>query len=107
MKKTVIAVITGLTLAGCNAGTRHLMRDYESGRHKFESIDVKDTTKQNTECEIIIPLLLTAGPLGFDTDASIMSIAKEKGINTITYVDYQLKYIIPFFIQKCYTVYGY
>ena len=34
-------------------------------------------------------------------------MAKEKGINTITYVDYQLKYIIPFFIQKCYTVYGY
>ena len=49
MKKTVIAVITGLTLAGCNAGTRHLMPDYESGRHKFESIDVKDTTLSKTQ----------------------------------------------------------
>lgn len=107
MKKTVITIIAGLILAGCNMGTRHLMPDYSSGRYKFEEINVKDTAKQNTECEIIMPLLLTTGPLSFDTDASIMSIAKEKGINTITYVDYQLKYIIPFFIQKCYTVYGY
>lgn len=106
MKKTVIAVITGLTLAGCNGGTRHLMPDYESGRHKFESINVKDTTKQNTECDIYMPLLFTIGPLS-SKDTSIMSIAKEKNISNITYVDYQLKYIIPFFIQKCYTVYGY
>lgn len=106
MKKTVIAVIAGLTLAGCNGGTRHLMPDYESGRHKFESINVKDTTKQNTECDIYMPLLFTMGPLS-SKDTSIMSIAKEKNISNITYVDYQLKYIIPFFIQKCYTVYGY
>ena len=106
MKKTVIAVIIGLTLAGCNGGTRHLMPDYESGRHKFESINVKDTTKQNTECDIYMPLLFTIGPLS-SSDTSIMSIAKEKNISNITYVDYQLKYIIPFFIQKCYTVYGY
>lgn len=107
MKKTVIAMIAGLTLAGCNAGTRHLMPDYESGRHKFESINVKDTTKQNTECDIYMPLLFTMGPLSSKSDTSIMSIAKEKNISNITYVDYQLKYIIPFFIQKCYTVYGY
>ena len=106
MKKTVIAMIAGLTLAGCNGGTRHLMPDYESGRHKFESINVKDTTKQNTECDIYMPLLFTIGPLS-SKDTSIMAIAKEKNISNITYVDYQLKYIIPFFIQKCYTVYGY
>ena len=88
-------------------GTRHLMPDYSSGRYKFEEINVKDTVKQNTECEITIPLLLTTGPLSFDTDASIMSIAKEKGINTITYVDYQRSGFIPFFVKKCYTVYGY
>lgn len=107
MKKTVIAVIIGLTLAGCNAGTRHLMPDYSSGRYKFEEINVKDTAKQNTECEIIMPLLLTAGPLSFDTNASIMSMAKEKNISNITYVDYQWKFILPFYMEKCYTVYGY
>jgi hypothetical protein len=107
MKKTVIAVLAAISLAGCNTGTRHLMPDYESGRHKFESIDVKDTTKQNTECDIYIPLLFTIGPLSSKSDTSIMSIAKEKNISNITYVDYQWKFILPFYMEKCYTVYGY
>ena len=100
MKKTVIAVLAAVSLAGCNIGTTGIIGQ------NFQNIDIKNTTKRNTKCDITIPFLLMSGHIS-GNDSSVISIAKEKNINTVTYVDYQLKYIIPFFIQKCYTVYGY
>lgn len=100
MKKTVIAVLAGLSVSGCNIGTTGVISQ------DFQNIDIKNTTKQNTRCDVTIPFLLMSGPTS-GNDSSVISIAKEKNINIVTYVDYQLKYIIPFFIQKCYTVYGY
>lgn len=100
MKKIVITVLAGLIISGCNIGTTGVISQ------DFQSIDIKNTTKQNTKCDVTIPFLLMSGPIS-GNNSSIISIAKEKNINTVTYVDYQLKHIIPFFIQKCYTVYGY
>lgn len=100
MKKTIIVVLATVSLTGCNIGTTGIISQ------DFQNIDIKSITKQNTKCDITIPFLLMSGPIS-GNDSSVVSIAKEKNINTVTYVDYQLKYIIPFFIQKCYTVYGY
>lgn len=107
MKNVVMAVITAVSLAGCNLGSTHLMPDYVSGIHKFENIDVKNTNKSNRECEITIPLLLILrAPLG-KSDISIMNIAQRGKIDKITYVDEHVDFIFPFYGKKCYTVYGY
>lgn len=100
MKKMVIAVITAISLAGCNGGTTGIISQ------NLQNIDVEKTTKKNVGCDIYMPLLLTAGPAAKE-ESSVMNIAKQKGINTITYVDYNYNGIFPFFMKKCYTVYGY
>lgn len=100
MKKTVIAVLAAVSLAGCNTGTTGIIGQ------NFQNIDVEKTTKKNTGCDIYIPLILTAGPTGKE-ESSVINIAKQKGINTITYADYSYNGIFPFYMEKCYTVYGY
>ena len=98
--KKVLLLVVGLILAGCNAGTTHIVAQ------DFQSIDVRRTDKSNTNCDIVIPFLLIAGPAGSER-SSIIGIAKQGSIGTITYADYYYTGIFPFFMKKCYTVYGY
>lgn len=100
MKKVLLLV--GLVLAGCNAGTTHMVRN----NVEFQAIDVESTSKKSEGCDLYIPIMLMAGPLGWD-DTSIMTIAKKGKIDTITWVDKNWHYILPFYAMECYTVYGY
>lgn len=100
MKKILIAAIAGISLAGCNTGTTHIIGQ------NFQDIDVEKTTKKNTGCDAYVPFLLMSGPISKE-DSSVITIAKQKGIKTITYADYSYYGILPFFMERCYTVYGY
>jgi len=105
--KKIITFCFCLFLCGCNIRSTSLTPDYASGLHKFDQIDVKNTTKSGKECEISIPLLLIyKAPLGKE-EVSVMKIAKKYNINTITYVENNWEFVLPFFINRCYTVYGY
>ena len=106
MKKVLTSMLSLTLLCGCSLGTTVLTPDYSSGRHKFENIDVKNTTKKGQSCEVVIPIMLLTGPLG-KTDASVMQIAQSKNMSKITYVEKHYEGVLPFFYQKCYTVYGY
>lgn len=99
--KKLIVICLSLFLVGCNYGTTSVLPS-----NNFQEIDIKNTTKRGESCDVVIPLLLSAGPIGKNR-SSVVEIAREHKIEKITYVDKHYKGIIPFFYEKCYTVYGY
>ena len=101
MKKVLAALLGVFVLTGCNMGTTSVLRD-----NNFHEVQVKDNIKQGEACNVYIPLLLMAGPISRE-DASVVQIAKRKGITKVEYVEEKVSYILPAYYMKCYVVYGY